>query len=91
MTRVTLGNALFHLKQKKSWFFVGEPVQICIEGQFTVDLNDGLPNPLQNVVHGDVALIGELGVKVNSGPKNLKKSRPKKLVKSNKSITTINF
>ena len=44
-------------------------MQICIEGQFTVDLNDGLPNPLQNVVHGDVALIGELGVKVNSGPK----------------------
>ena len=53
-------------------------MQICIEGQFTVDLNDGLPNPLQNVVHGDVALIGELGVKVNSGPKNLKKFRPKK-------------
>ena len=69
------------LKQKKSWFFVGEPVQICIEGQFTVDLNDGLPNPLQNVVHGDVALIGELGVKVNSGPKIFKKSRPKKFVK----------
>jgi hypothetical protein len=61
--KVTLGNALFHLKQKKSWFFVGEPVQICIEGKFTVDLENGLPNPLQNVVHGDVALIGELGVK----------------------------
>merc|ERR1712156_586067 len=41
--KVTLGNSLFHLKQKKSWFFVGAPVQ--------------------NVVHGDVALIGELGVK----------------------------
>ena len=61
--KVTLGNSLFHLKQKKSWFFVGEPVQICIEGKYTVDLPDGLPNPLQNVVHGDVALIGELGVK----------------------------
>ena len=56
---VTLGNALFHTKTNTSWLFVGQPVQICLRGRFTKDFPNGLSN-LQNSVHGDVNLLGDI-------------------------------
>ena len=56
---VTLGNALFHTKTNTSWLFVGQPVQICLRGTYTQDFPNGLSN-LQNSVHGDVNLLGDV-------------------------------
>ena len=56
---IVLGNALFNKNLVKSMFFVGEPIQICMKGRFRSDVPGGLAN-LQNSVHGDVQLVGEL-------------------------------
>ncbi len=56
---IRLGNALFNTNLVKSMFFVGEPIQICMKGKFRQDVPGGLKN-LQNSVHGDVQVLGEL-------------------------------
>ena len=56
---IRLGNALFNTKTLQSMFYVGEPIQICMKGKFRRDVPGGLAN-LQNSVHGDVQLVGDL-------------------------------
>lgn len=56
---IRLGNALFNTQLLKSMFYVGQPIQICMKGKFRRDVSGGLQS-LQNSVHGDVALVGEL-------------------------------
>ena len=58
---IRLGNALFNTRLEKSMFFVGEPIQICMKGKFRQGLSSlSAGATLQNSVHGDVQVIGDL-------------------------------
>ena len=57
---IKLGNALFNRNLKRSLFFVGEPIQICMRGKFRRNVPSGLQR-LQSSVHGDVKLVGDIG------------------------------
>jgi len=57
---IRLGNAIYNRNPaiRRSIFFVGEPVQICMKGRFRRSVPSGLKS-LQASVHGDVNLLGD--------------------------------